>query len=236
MRLTWRPAISYFEQRYAILRSLDDDGLLRSFRAGENQVSARLGDAAHLLILHPNGLEALVLVPEADEARVWAAVRLAFERIAPASPIRLEAQFQWLEPVDDLPYEQARHLAAERILGADAAIQGRDFALLTSGTIADVALEFTLEAGVVEAAEIPGRLARETGRVGNRRPEIPPSFWSVDKLPGVALFADSTWKREEPLDDSTMDGVSAAWEGMHDRAAREIDRIFDRYRPVTLNP
>ena len=230
MNLAWRPALGFFERRYEVLRTLEDDGLLRSFQVRENRISVRLGDPLHVLVFGPESAEVMLLGPDGEFERLMSALETVLRTIRPAGSTRIVIGAQWLERLE-IPYKDARHAAASRILGEDGDITDRDFALLTSGELSEPRVAFDLEIGVVEAAEIPQRLARQAGRIGKVAPEVPPSLWPTESLPDVALFADSTWRPESPINEPTLDEIRSTWDATVMAATLTISNVFERFRP-----
>jgi hypothetical protein len=222
-RLRWRPTLNFFEQRYAILRTFESEGLLRGFIAREGQVSARLGDSAHVVTLTPSRLEIDLLRPDADAGRLEFATKTVLEALKPERLIRPIAGFQWLLPVDK-DYDEARAEAATRVFPMTGATTVTEWAFLIDGRHEDTT--YRMEVGVVEKAEIAERLARRMGRVGAEE-DIPPSMWPVETLPDVAFFGDAEWV----LDDAPKaipKAVLDMWSRVLGNATTVVSSVFDR--------
>ena len=223
----WAPTLSFYENRYAILRSFEEQGLLRQFRAEGEDVGARLGDPFHAVVFGENRLTAMALSPEADDTRVLDAARTVLERLAPSRIARVSVGFQWLRSLD-LDYDLARKATSARLFGRDAAelslagSQATDFALLMDGSHPSATYQF--ETGVVRSDEIPGRFSRGVGRM-QADPETPPSIWEIDALPNVALFADMRWwAKDRP--NASPDGVLSAWDAAREAATAVASELF----------
>lgn len=209
--IRWRSELRFYEERVAILRALEGQGLLRAFRVGENEISARLGDDDHSMALSHAGLTLRLLAPEGDTDRLTTAARTVFEAIRPKRA-RPQIQFQHIIPVD-LDYDDYRRHSAEALLAISPSIQPTDWALMLTGAAERSNADVTIEFGILAEAEIPLRLARFVGRAGPPDGDITPDRWANSDLPSVAFFGDSHWSREEELDsDSLTESLSAFWE------------------------
>ncbi len=228
-RVQWPTTLAFYERRYEILRGLETQGKLRSFRNEENSVSARLGDAAHLVSFGADYLRAAILRPDGDSERVLEATATILEGLAPSRFSNVEGVLQFLSPIDR-DYDTGRKESVSRILGLGTEVakigdtELFDYALLIDGRHS--AGTYRIETGVVQATEeVPMRLARGAGRIGSRDPETPPSIWPVDSLPAVAQFADVEWFVEE-APEPTGDALTRAWTDARDAAGAVIEELF----------
>jgi hypothetical protein len=179
------------------------------------------------LAFGPRHLNALVLAPVADVERVLNAARAVLETLNPSRMARVSVELQWLSPID-LDYDEARRAAAGRLFGGDpvdtslGGTRVADYALLMDGI--HPSGTYQMEAGVVRADEIPGRLARSAGRMGVD-PESPPSIWDLDTLPKVAYFVDMKWwANERPA--ASANGVLEAWDQAREVATAVASGVF----------
>lgn len=217
VRIRWRPSLEFFEHRYAILRDLESAELLRQFRVLDDQVSVRLGDARHLLTFGTDRIDLAALTPKPELGRLRTSAQIVWERLNPSLVGRATVSFQWLEPLNR-SYDEARRAAGERVFPMPEAVIHEDLALSFDSLARDGSARLHMEAGIVEAAEIPPRLAR-MHRPSRRDPEIPPTIWPVEALPAVALFCDQEWdldKRGQSVDD-----VFDIWE-QYEQQGREV--------------
>ena len=186
--LAWRSSIRFFKHRYDILERLEEEGLLWGFRVEEEEISVRLGDPSHLLTFTPTYATGGVLRPDGDPGRLRLAMELVLESIEPGQLVGSRFDFQWLIAAEG-EYDEVRAAAAAAFL-AEAPGAVTDLAAWLDGELDD-GKPYVLECGVVEADEVPPRLARTTGRFRAARSEdIPPSLWPVEDLPAVAFFCD----------------------------------------------
>jgi hypothetical protein len=201
--LRWRPCLDFYEHRVALLQSLKDRKLLRQFRVGDNQVSARLG-GSRTLEISVEGMSLLdALGPIQDEE----GLRLLMDVVNTLHPsvTRATSWCSHLLSIDwELDYEAACRRASSAVFGQlaeDASFT--DFAILVDGLRDD--LQFQAEFGVVSADEAPMRIARIIGnRIGG------PEGHFVDAMfgrpyPSLGLFMDSQW--------TTLEGVPS-WEDL----------------------
>lgn len=138
--------------------------------------------------------------------------------------------FQWLGLVDG-DYEEAKHAALARTLAAPALGTYEDFALLLDGAIEEPQARYRCEVGVVEAAELPRRLSREQGRVGDRELGAPSTLWAPESLPAVALFCDSEWNLTT-APDASADALIEVWSSARRAAGRVVSGLFDHLGAV----
>ncbi|HEY5044679.1 MAG TPA: hypothetical protein VII53_02360 [Solirubrobacteraceae bacterium] len=184
--IPWRQNIGFYERRYEILRDLEQKGLLRRFQDRPHQLAMRLQAAHQLVTFGADGLFFAALKPDSDLDVVRAAVEVVWEALAPEPQGLPLFNFQWLTPCGR-PYDEARDVAAKAFVGSDHPARVTDFAVVLDGKFDEPFDDFHLAAGVVEAAETPGRLARGLSRGENER-DVPPGIWSVEDLPAVAVF------------------------------------------------
>jgi hypothetical protein len=184
------PSLGYYENRFAALRTLERDGLLWAHRVEDDRISVRLGDPNHVLVLEPTSFEVASFMPSGDLNRLHHAFSATWEAIEPKGVLRLIAGFQWLVPLRE-SYEDARLYASEALLGSVGGITDPDPAVLlfAASELSGAVMQF--ECGIVETSEIPYRLSREIGAIGEATPEAPRTLWQAESLPDVAFFSDS---------------------------------------------
>ena len=221
-RLRWRPTLAFYEKRYAVLRALEKDGLLRQFKSNEASVSARLTDASHVVTFGPNRLDISLLRPGTDDLLEQITARV-LEALRPERLSRPSVGLQWLAPADQ-DYESARTNAATRLFPPENTVEFDDFAVLLDGH--HEIGSYRLEIGIVEAAELPVRLAREVGRVGASDPETPRSLWPIDSFPDVAYFGDAEWDLDQ-TPDPTSAGVIELWSRTRDATSNVVSSVFE---------
>ncbi|MDD1677760.1 MAG: hypothetical protein LUO93_01065 [Methanomicrobiales archaeon] len=191
--------MAYHERRFEALRAFEDEGLIRQLRVTDDHLSVRLGDASHLLILGADRLEIGMFDPKGDAQRIELGVRRAWEVFHPTRLSNPRMSFQWLIPVG-LSYDEARLAALGPIFGQLGVVKAEDWSATLLGELGDPPATFFAEFGIVEAAEAPRRLARETGYFRGQSRETPPSLWPIDTLPPVAFFLDIGLSSAEALE------------------------------------
>jgi hypothetical protein len=191
-RLGWKQSVSFYEHRFEVLRRLEDDGSLRRFQERGGQISMRLGGAHQLVSFGPTGLSMATLKPGLDDGVMRNAIEVVCSALEPQPVGRPSFGLQWLVPID-LSYDDARKTASTALFSS---VDGHlaDFALLLDGTLDEPLQEYQVEVGILEASEVPARLARVVGRVGPADQDIAPALWQSEELPKVALFCDMELK------------------------------------------
>jgi len=184
----WRQNIGFYEHRYKVLRHLDEKGLLRRFLEREDQLAIRLQGPHQVVTFTPEGLQWGLLKPDADIEVIRTAVEVICKELQPQLRGYSRFGFQALEPCTK-SYDEARSAAVAAYLGTEHPGRIIDFALSLDGKLAAPFDDWWMQAGIVNASEMSLRLARGLRR---RITEIssPPSLWSPDELPAVAVFSD----------------------------------------------
>jgi hypothetical protein len=186
LELRWRPALTFYEKRTAILRCLDDDKLLQAFRVHADHVDARLTKPGHALRVRHNGLILELLGQNADPDLGWSCVLAALDKIKPENII-VGSRYQHIEPLDG-PFEVAVRAARDRFLAAPDGEEIEDWAL-----IVNLAGSATAEFGIIRGVEAVPRLTRTIGGMSSADVQDGEGFWQDVNFPEVALFADSHW-------------------------------------------
>lgn len=225
----WSSALTFFEHRYEILRSLEDANLLRAFRTSEERIDVRLGDPHHLLAFMATGMSLSTLRPSADLERLREAADMVLATLRPDRLGSLRALFQWIAPSSGKTYDEARSRAVARALGEPATGMFTDFAGIVDGKIDEPPATYHLEVGVAEAGELPSRLSRAAGRLRgapNRHTDAPQTLWPIDSFPGFALFCDSGWTFNSPISGDSWGAAAATFDAARDAARSTTDGIF----------
>jgi hypothetical protein len=186
LRISFRQTLRFYERRFEIVRHFEELGTLRDFRVhAEDRVALRLGDANHRVGFGPAELDAALFIPGGDIGRVEDAFVYAGDQLEAQRMVRPQITFQWLEEIVGLSYDEARRAAARSVFKPKSL---NDFALLIDGRLDAPALTFQAEVGVVDAAEIPTRLSGSRSGVVAADQEAPPTLWSDERLPEVAIY------------------------------------------------
>jgi hypothetical protein len=207
--LRWRPCLAFYEHGVEVLRFLDNAGLLRQFKVEKDHVNARLTTGTDLRV----GVLGVTFTAPAGSLPVDA-VRLIVNHIAQElQPADLEAKIilAYLEPLRwDLTYEHACMAATAAWLpGVASAAAAYDSATLIDGRSQRYDIRFQAEFGIVDADQIPARLARALGnRIGG--PVMSMADQAGLDVPPLAVFVDSSWfPQDAPGDaDDLTDWVS----------------------------
>jgi hypothetical protein len=194
---SWRQNIGFFEHRYAILRQLEDQGLLRRFQERPSSVAVRIQGPHQLIIFGDDGLFIGTFKPDAVMDVMRAAVEVICEALEPEPTGYPIFKFQWLNACEG-SYDEARQTAAKAFLGDDHPAQVADFALLLDAKLETPFDDCHLEFGIVDATEAPRRLSRGMHGLQNER-DSPPGLWPPGELPQVAIFCDVRLDAASPL-------------------------------------
>ncbi|HXQ00894.1 MAG TPA: hypothetical protein VN845_12635 [Solirubrobacteraceae bacterium] len=185
---SWRQNVGFYEHRYEVVRDIERKGLLRRFLDRPAQLAIRLEGPHQVISFAPDGLLIGMLTPEANVDVLRAATESIVEALNPDLRSYPLFKFQSLEPCAK-SYDEARALAAAAFLGVDHPGRVTDFALSLDGKLEVPFDDYHLQAGIVEAAEATGRLARPLSR-GIEDINSPSSLWRPEDLPPVAVFCD----------------------------------------------
>jgi hypothetical protein len=225
LSVAWRPSLGFFEKRYEILRAIEDEKLLHQFLHRDDRISVRLGDPNHIVTFAPDRLEMTVLRPDGDLGRVLNVGQLVLEALRPSRILSPAVQFQWLNPIAQ-DYEVAKAQLVERLFGQVPHLTYGDTAALLDVATDEPASRGQVEFGLVNASEMPGRLARSVGYMTHlAEPEAPASLWVGETLPEVAFFCDSAWWPIQPPDPA-IDAVGKLWEDMREMAGSIVQAFM----------
>lgn len=223
--LSWRTMMSYYENRLAVLRSFEDEGLLWQMQITQDRVSARLGDASHLLKFSPEQVELALLQPKGDVARLEEALGRVWGAVRPQRVARARLSFQWLVPLN-MSYEAARTTAVTSLFGGPTAATFNDWSAILTGEEKEPGVQYLCEFGVVEAAEAPRRLGREIGFFQGQSADTPSTIWPVESLPEVAFFFDGVWQIAH-LREPSHTGMLTTWRETRERVQGVVFMLMD---------
>lgn len=191
IRLNWEQELRYYEHRLEVLRTLEDQGELKSFSVSGELVTASVSPSVGCVFASNHFEVSATLGGSGDHVRALIALLVA--TIKPRVIVRLAASFQHVVPIEK-SYDDARFSGARSLLAAFPDVV-EDYALLMDAQMPGGEGKYKIEFGVVEAGDIQRRLRQEVGRMegvteassvlklGIKRADFPP----------VALFADSVW-------------------------------------------
>jgi hypothetical protein len=218
LHLSWRPALTFYEKGVEILRCLDERGVLRAFRVGDDRVDARLLDANHELTVRHNGLTLDLFGVDADVDSAWECVVAALQKLELDKATAM-AKFQHMVPLG-IPFDEAVAVGSRRFLSLPSTVKVADWALLINPDPGS-----SVEFGIVGAHEAIDRLTRRAGRMRMGQDASNASRWANTAFPDVALFADSFWDGPQVEGEQA---VRAYWNSARDRAASFIDALYEK--------
>jgi hypothetical protein len=225
LSLSWWSSVRYFRLRFDVLERYEDEGWLWGARVADDVVGARLGDPSHVIEFGPSHMRAYLLNPDADAERLLAALRVLIETVEPKLFANPTFSFQWVIPIAGT-YEDVRKRAAASFL-PNALSPVTDLAAWLDGDLPDRRGKYYLECGVVEAIEVPPRLAREVGRfMVLRDPNVPSSLWPIETLPPIAFFCDMHC---EVADVGSASEFFSQWGETRERAEGVISSLMNRF-------
>ena len=188
--MSWRPELRFYEQRVAILKKLEEQGILRAFRVQEGFVDAQLFETRDQLTVRQDGADIQLLSPEAEPGRALEALCIALGEVRPTTPRSISASFQYIAPIE-LEFMEAVTRGYGRVLGdLPGSLQHGDWAILTDVSLESPPASGTVEFGIIQAEEAPGRLARHAGRAGGKSQSAQRSV--AGQFPDVAVFCDGS--------------------------------------------
>jgi hypothetical protein len=175
-----------------LLRLLEDDGRLKSFKIDETEVTARLSDYSQMTIA-VDRLELRIFSPLQSMDAALAAAKSAVEIIGPTTVRMVSAD---LAHVVEIPgdYSELRQSSGGRLYPWWPA-RITDWALLVDGVSKNGQTQYKCEFGLVADTEIPDRLTRAAGRMQGPSTNATSLHLDRTRLPKVALFSDSSWQR-----------------------------------------
>lgn len=188
LEVTWRPELRVIERRVEVLRRLEDDHNMHSFRFGEHDFAARFEGTE--LTMSIEGAELWVGPTSKALITGLGALRTALELIGAANAQRMRAWFTHVVALQGDYSEQRTRTG--RLLYPWWPADITDHALLVDGRAQLADTNFQCEFGLVSRAEIEPRVNRTVGRISGPETRALVRF-DPDQLPQVALFADSSW-------------------------------------------
>jgi hypothetical protein len=190
LSLSWRPELRFYEQRIAILKKLEEQGILRAFRVEESFVDAQLFETRDRLTVKQDGADIQLLSPDAEPDRALEALCIALGEVRPTTPRSISATFQYIAPIE-LEFMEVVARGYGRVLrDLPGTLKHGDWAILTDVSLGSPPASGIVEFGIIKAEEAPGRLARRAGRAGGKSQS--PQRWVADQFPDVAVFCDGT--------------------------------------------
>lgn len=234
LQVTWRATARQYGARSAILESLEESALLRSFKMTEEGVSAGLTPHVELLV-NPAGMLLSTFGEDFAEELMQVVLGVILERVQPER-CHVVARFQHLVPID-ADYDFVRSEVARRylpLIAADYAID--DFAILADGKTNGGTDLFMLEFGVVSQREVPDRLAGTYSRLprhGLPAPS-PRRRWRASDFPPVSLYVESMWHSHgERLDRPQARDVTAGYEHLCGQASALVTSLWGTTRAIS---
>jgi hypothetical protein len=215
----WPPCLSFYDKKLELLHGFQDEGVLLAFKNQDGEIGALLGDRDHQIEVEPNRLSMRILQKGGDIRRIERAARSVVTAIAPPRVAKLSVSLQYVAPLSQ-DYDEARVESSQAFLGlgepsdlrlSDSALRIWDWAVLLEGENDRDEASFQMEFGIVDAEELPERLAREVGQIELEGSHPDADHWENEKLPEVALFADCEWTGKMPERLPPFDGIMSLW-------------------------
>jgi hypothetical protein len=227
LSIRWGPALRFYEQRIAILRDFEDQGVLKAFVVSEDRIAARLLDPGHRFSIGREGLRLSLAGMNADFESVWPFVSAAVDHLVPLRTRGMTVDMQHLieleKPFRDAVMAAQASLCAVPPIGE---LSYEDFALLLD-LQGPMATRGQVELGIIRADEAPTRLSRSIGRLEGGSPGETKVNWAGTEFPAVALFVDSTWSRRLRQDDS-LDTILGSFNSAKTHAAEFASVLHEK--------
>lgn len=226
----WRPVLRFYEERIGVLRSLEDQGILKAFAVGNDQIGARLLDAGHELSVSEGGLSLELFGQDVELDTGWEFAMAAVEAVKPTQIRRAQARFQYIVALER-PFDQAVTEGLERLLSvpALAGASYADFALLLDMAGPDDVTGH-MEFGIIRDGEAAVRLGRQIGpmqrHAGPGSRALGEPRWLGTEFPRVALFVDLTWEQMREFE--RFEEVRGFWAAAKERSGAEVDALYGR--------
>jgi hypothetical protein len=220
-----RPLVSFFEERTAILRDLEDAGLLRRFHVGEERVGVKVKDGVHHLIFTPEHVEVAALTQEADLDALATALGYVWKRMQPLGIRRAGADFRFITPTAG-NYDSVRRKAGNHVAQWPSGIRNVDSAIAMDLAMKEPKSEIHVEFGIVEPGEAARRLVAGQPPIVEDA-AIAPTIFPAKSLPDVGVYDHQMWGIAD-LDLEGQNGALELWSQAREKA-EEIDvSISDR--------
>jgi hypothetical protein len=211
--------VSFFEQRAAILRDLDEANLIRRFHVEDERVGVKVKDGLHHLIFTPEHLEIAALTPELDMVVIEDALRLIWGRLEPAEVRRANVDIRFLTAVDG-GYDEVRQRAADQVTRWPSGVLNIDSAVSVDIRVDELGSDAHIEFGIVEPREAAQRLViGQPAVVADAG--IAPTIFPLKSLPEVGIFDHQIWELAD-LNLKSKEEVIDLWSRLRDRA-QELD-------------
>lgn len=170
--------------------------------------------------MHSKGLS-LQTKQDLTSKEVFGLLAPALSMLEPKN-LTLTVLYQFLLPLDELKYDEARTIALRQLSGGVfGSLGGYDLAVLLDGK--KPGLKWQCEFGIVSAEEVEDRLKREVGFFSAE----PGFYGTADVVPPVAFFADSRWETSDrPYHPEVEGSISETLHEVHLESQRVIGELF----------
>jgi hypothetical protein len=226
VEVTWPACLSFYDEKLNLLHQFESEGILRAFRNRDTNIGAMLGDPDHHIAVRSDQMNIRMLSSGADLERMESAASSVFSALEPDSVAEVSVSLQYLTPLDG-EFQSLTGDSANRLLGLtdEGGMGGWDWAVLLNGEGTDPDSIFQVEFGVVQAEEIPERLARVHGQIEGLDTSIPSSHWEGQEFPPVAMFAEWQWATEPSDEAAPLDTFLACWARAREDAASLLKTV-----------
>lgn len=199
----WRPTLDYHLHRLDVLAEFKASGSLESFLVRPDAVGLRTANTQMTmsedeLALHPRGS-----LSAGDALTILRSTL----RCAMPAEFHCTLAFQFLVPIDDASYGEARLAALERL--SLAPLGASDFAIMADGKVGEDV--WHCEFGIVLESEVQHRMQRRVGRTRQFVGETPPFLGVQGDVAPVSLFADLVWQvpDQDASGDASADDIAS---------------------------
>lgn len=228
VQVLWRPELSFFEKRSALLRQLEEAGLLVQFQFGVDNVSVRIGEFEDFVV-GVGGANCRVLSPTADAGRVRLALDMALGALRPRDVVLAGLRIRCFEALEGSSPEALQAATGERLMSDwMPSATAVDWAFLLDGRTGMAPGLFTVEFGVVSEEEAMLRLgAPHLGRVGPAELPFQPD---TRDLPACSFFFDWSWVASVATNAGTeFAEVATAWDAILNASQKLSEEVRSGY-------
>jgi hypothetical protein len=209
LRISWRrPLVSFVSETAAILKDLDEAGLLWRYAIGGERVGVKVGNALNQLVFGPDAIAFTVFKPEPDMASLLSAGEIVWNRLSPTEARRMEPEFRFISPLDG-DYNELRERAGASVIPMPGGVRNVDFAVQADVATDEPKANVQIECGIVQQQEARMRLALNQEAL-RAEVGVPPSVFDLKLLPDVAVYDRQAWRIAD-LELAAWDDVTSVW-------------------------
>jgi hypothetical protein len=225
VELTWRPELRFYEARSALLRNIDDAGLLDAFIWNEGSIAMRIGPFS-LLYLDSTRLRITLTSPTRSPMQMEFVIDQILDFLRPRDVGLGVTRHQSLFAIGE-PAKMAQARTASFLPGSASEVAGfTDWAVLVDGRSATSGAGFQIEYGILGPHEIESRLLGRAHSFGNSVPSLLELPVDEDALPEDSFYTSCLWQPITAVDDKSVTGSALGlWKMLEEQSIRLSQEI-----------